>query len=83
MSFTVWVTGTSRTSLIVTIGPSPCHRGDFQYQSGYESRECAENKEEFYYKSLSRKLEKLKYSWISSLQRMRGSRKLLRMTLKK
>ncbi|CAL0324554.1 unnamed protein product [Lupinus luteus] len=54
--------GTARTSLIVTVGPSPCHRGETSSTLLFGRRAMkVENmlkiKEEFDYKSLSRKLE--------------------------
>ncbi|CAN1308276.1 Kinesin-like protein KIN-UB [Linum perenne] len=54
--------GTARTSLIVTIGPSPRHRGEtastIQFgQRAMKVENMLKIKEEFDYKSLSRKLE--------------------------
>ncbi|XP_073260341.1 kinesin-like protein KIN-UB isoform X2 [Populus alba] len=54
--------GTARTSLIVTIGPSPRHRGETSStilfgQRAMKVENMLKIKEEFDYKSLSRKLE--------------------------
>ncbi|MED6184555.1 hypothetical protein PIB30_048451 [Stylosanthes scabra] len=54
--------GTARTSLIVTIGPSPQHRGETSStilfgQRAMKVENMLKIKEEFDYKSLSRKLE--------------------------
>ncbi|KAI4356818.1 hypothetical protein L6164_000806 [Bauhinia variegata] len=54
--------GTARTSLIVTIGPSPRHRGETSStilfgQRAMKVENMLKLKEEFDYKSLSRKLE--------------------------
>ncbi|XP_031269693.1 kinesin-like protein KIN-UB isoform X2 [Pistacia vera] len=54
--------GTARTSLIVTIGPSPRHRGETSTtilfgQRAMKVENMLKIKEEFDYKSLSRKLE--------------------------
>eukprot|EP00268_Persea_americana_P059255 TRINITY_DN724_c0_g1_i8.p1 TRINITY_DN724_c0_g1~~TRINITY_DN724_c0_g1_i8.p1 ORF type:complete len:930 (-),score=234.93 TRINITY_DN724_c0_g1_i8:319-3108(-) len=54
--------GTGRTSLVVTIGPSPCHRGETAStimfgQRAMKVENMVKLKEEFDYKSLARRLD--------------------------